>query len=64
MLGAAQGQTTAVTLLLSAGARVDLQDKVHIGNNYYHYLQLTSHFLKFSSEWNNGPIPCLPAWEG
>jgi hypothetical protein len=30
MLSAAQGQTTAVTLLLSAGARVDLQDKVGI----------------------------------
>jgi hypothetical protein len=30
MLGAAQGQTTAVTLLLSAGAQVDLQDKVGI----------------------------------
>lgn len=28
MLGVAQGQTTAVALLLSAGARVDLQDKV------------------------------------
>ena len=28
MLGAAQGQTTAMALLLSAGAQVDLQDKV------------------------------------
>ena len=28
MLAAAQGQTTAVALLLSAGARVDQQDKV------------------------------------
>ena len=30
MLGAAQGQTTTVALLLSAGAKVDLQDKVYM----------------------------------
>ena len=29
MLAAAQGQTTAVALLLSAGVRVDQQDKVY-----------------------------------
>ena len=29
MLAAVQGHTTAVALLLSGGARVDLQDKVY-----------------------------------